>query len=180
MYCVKRCITILLLLSGIWAEKIKLKDGGVIRGQIVSETANELVIANEYGNITIEKKNIARRVREKSDVPSFRNSTYSLKKRSWTKYAFFGTVATGIVTTAILADPGFALISALSFTGVGLTFGALDFFRYGRVAKKIRRRWTSFQDIKPLIHGFPLDSLVGASYSEVNEFNLSLAYNFSI
>ena len=125
----------------LFAEKIRLKDGGVVRGKVVSENASEIVIANEYGNITIEKKNIAKRIREKSDIPSFKNSSYSFKKRSWPKYAVLGTAMVGVGTTAFLADAGYALLSAGGFTLVAGGFAALDYFRYGRVPKRIRRRF---------------------------------------
>lgn len=148
----KNTVIILLVLIftfSLAAEKIRLKDGGVVRGKVVSETATEIVIANEYGNITIEKKNIAARKKEKTDIPSFKNSKYSFKKRSWTKYAFFITVALGAVTTAIVADPSspdastnLAFYSLIGFGTIGLSFALLDFFRYGRVAKRIRRRFT--------------------------------------
>ena len=138
----KKAVLILLIFAtAISAEKIRLKDGGVVRGNVVSETATEIVIANEYGNITIEKKNIAQREREQTDIPSFSNSEYSFKKRSWPKFALLGTAATGIIVTALLADGGGAIASGITFGVLGLGLAAADYFRYGRVPKTIGRKF---------------------------------------
>ena len=143
----KRLLQISLLLVPLLAVngvKIKLKDGGVVRGKIVSENAKELIIANEYGKITIEKANIAKRYKQKSDTPSFANSTYSISKKSWPKYAFLGSLGVGIVVSTIFfdsIDPLGMILSFSTFGAMTLTFAGLDFFLYGRVPKKKNKKF---------------------------------------
>lgn len=152
---------ILLLPLQLFAEKIKLKDGGVVRGKVIEENATELIIANEYGNITIEKSNIKQRIKDSRDSVSFKNSRYSFKKRSWPKYAVLASIGVGIVTTAMLADTystGLApsWISFFSFTGLTLGFAALDYFKYGRVPKRTLRKFSKLQS--PLPWGIALQA----------------------
>jgi len=136
-------ITILftIMQSSIFSDKIILKDGGVVRGKVVTEDKEKLVIANQYGNITIDKKNIKKRIKPKQSRASFKNSTYSIRKKSWTKYAFLGTLAGGLVISTLTFDASnsnIGLITSLSFLTIAITFGVLDFVKYGRIPKKMK------------------------------------------
>ena len=126
---------------------VYLKDGGRIKGEIVTETIDTITVRNEFGDLELERLNIKRIVREGSSVLPYDKSVYSFKKKTWSKFAGFGSVAVGIIATSITADSDSRSIPI--YTGVGfgvlaVTFFSLDFFMYGRIPKKRRTKFSSF------------------------------------
>jgi hypothetical protein len=137
---------------------IHLKDGGTIKGKIESENPLAVTITNEFGSMEIERENIKRIVRQSTSTAAYNNSFYSFKKKSWTKFAIFGTLAGGIMTTALLADSETAAVptwTAIGFGSAVLTFVALDFFIYGRVPRKQPRFGMYEHPLPPLALASP-------------------------
>lgn len=164
-----------MVMNSLFAVKITLKDGGVVSGEIVNETDTKLVISSNYGNIEIDKADIARREDDSPDSVSFSGSEYSFKKRSWTKYAFFTTLVTGIVTTTMLADSSNSSVPL--FTGIGsgitaLTFAGLDYYKYGRVNSS-----ENILSMGPHLRHEPSISFTDAGRVPV-EYHLAFHYHF--
>lgn len=59
---------ILCLSMSSWADTIRLKNGNVLRGKILKETAQEIVIEVPFGRVSVAKKEIVQIVRDSDEV----------------------------------------------------------------------------------------------------------------
>lgn len=128
---------------------IILKDGGRIKGELVRESSKTVTISNVFGSLDIERANIKQIIKKGAKTVSYHMSYYSLRKKSWTKYATLASLAGGLFAVSLAADAGNPLVPL--WTGIGsgvtiLTFASLDYFKYGRLKKKKRRRLSLFLD----------------------------------
>jgi len=126
---------------------VYLKDGGKIKGELEKESAESVTISNEYGSLEVERANIKNIVLDRTTVYRYDDSVYSFKKKTWTKYAAFASIGTGLILTAVLADnsnPAIPLSTGLVFSAATLAFIGLDYFIYGRIPKTSLSRVNEF------------------------------------